>query len=197
MTKAKELQRKIDKANKRIKRLNENNLKPLILVQALNTLGAEKFSVKGKSAEERAKIEIILDRFLTSKLSTVKAARTADERQREIFNDLITKGLTEINAETLNTAYNYFGDTDFRQLMKEWTYEEVRAAIATLNKVGADINKQSVDRALFESISAVVERELIERGVVLTGDELTDYVQMGIDYGIDYAVSVWYNDTME
>lgn len=103
-----EVSRKASMANKRLKRLEKNNLTNLPAYKNwLDYKGGVKFSVKGKSHNELVAEMARLDRFINAKTSTVRGANKT-LKQIASSNNISYKKVGELNAKLSNffSLYN-------------------------------------------------------------------------------------------
>jgi hypothetical protein len=123
----KEVSRKASLANKRLKRLEKNNLTNLPAYQNfLNYKGGVKFSVKGKSHNELVAEMARLDHFINAKTSTVRGAN-ATLRQIASNTNVSFKRVGELNAK-LSKFFNLYSQVE----------QYLQSSLQIANAVGSD-----------------------------------------------------------
>lgn len=122
-----EVSRKASMANKRLKRLESNNLTNLPAYKNwLDYKGGVKFSVKGKSHNELVAEMARLDRFINAKTSTVRGANFT-LKQIASSNNISYKKVGELN----NKLSNFFR-------LYDKVNEYLDNSMALANAVGSD-----------------------------------------------------------
>ena len=177
-----EASRKVSMANKRLKRLEEQNLTMSPAYKKWIDEGGQKFGVRGKSKEE-LKLEVArLNKFLKMTTSTVKGTKQymkniASEvgiKQWGSFQSLNAqlKGFFEVSEkvrEYLRNAKEVAVSIDYKKI-----WEMVNEYAET---VGKDFN------SLNEDIVAIAEK-ILQANTYSKVDELTDeFMRAFIDFG--------------
>lgn len=122
-----EVSRKASMANKRLKRLESNNLTNLPAYKNwLDYKGGVKFSVKGKTHNELVAEMARLDRFINAKTSTVRGANST-LKQIASSNNISYKKVGELN----NKLSNFFR-------LYDKVNEYLDNSMALANAVGSD-----------------------------------------------------------
>lgn len=190
----------VAKANKRIERLEKEGLEPKILSFLKSAIDGDKIRIpRGKAFTQQAylKIKALTERFLGAATSKVKAAREGEQKHREQFHESIIKAFgEEIDKALEQRLYYAMGDIDIKKLRDEYTYEELLFAAEQLTNVNLKITTDLVDSVLQNNIGYVVADELEVRGIPTDGSTIRDYVDIGIQYGIDEAIKQYQLDQM-
>lgn len=134
----KEVSRMASMANKRIDRLERNNLTMLPAYQAWESNGAVKFSVKGKSYEETQAEYWRLKKFLDDRTSTVKQANNFLKEMAE-NTGIQYNGLEDLKAKSAK----FF---ELADLIKQYNQSINQSAQALdYQKIWKDINTYILD----------------------------------------------------
>lgn len=164
-----EILRKASMANKRLKRLEKNNLTDLPAYRNwLDYKGGVKFSVKGKSHNELVAEMARLDKFINAKTSTVRGANTT---LKEIANnvDISYKRVGELNTK-LKSFFDLYSKTQ----------EYLENSMQIANSIGSDMimdtisnyvkdNQEDLDEAgndyedMIEDISNLLGNKYMEQ----------------------------------
>ncbi len=141
----KEVSRMASMANKRLRRLERNDLTNLPAYQAWERNGSIKFSVKGKDYNQLQSEYWRLKNFLDARTSTV---REANKFLREMAED---------------TGIKYNGIADLKAKSKQF-FELADKIKEYYKKI--DETARAIDyRAIFEQINVMVEQGLAELGM--------------------------------
>lgn len=128
-----EVSRKASMANKRLKRLEKNNLTNLPAYRNwLDYKGGVKFSVKGKSHNELVAEMARLDHFINAKTSTVRGAN-ATLKQIASNTNISYKRVGELNAK-LSKFFDLYSKVE----------QYLRNSLQIANAVGSDTVMQVV-----------------------------------------------------
>lgn len=192
----------VSRANKRITALERAGLNPATLVYLQNALGDTRIHIpRGKKLTQQVyfKLKALTEHFLGTKTSLVKGAREAETEHRKKFHERVKRAFSgEVAKDVEDKLFSAIGDIDIKRLLENYVYEEVLTAMQDLRDVGISPTEDLIDRALQNNIEYVVADELAARGVPTDGSTLTDYVQLAIDRGIDFAVEQYQiNETDE
>ena len=134
----KEVSRMASMANKRIDRLERNNLTMLPAYQAWESNGAVRFSVKGKSYEETQAEYWRLKKFLDDRTSTVKQANNFLKEMAE-NTGIQYNGLEDLKAKSAK----FF---ELADLIKQYNQSINQSAQALdYQKIWKDINTYVLD----------------------------------------------------
>ena len=151
----KEVSRMASMANKRIDRLERNNLTMLPAYQAWEKNGSVRFSVKGKSYEETQAEYWILKKFLDDRTSTVKQA---NDFLREMAENT---GIQYNGLEDLKTKSAKF--FELADLIKQYNQSINQSAQALdYQKIWKDINTYVLDTDA-DLADAVSSEEQLEK----------------------------------
>lgn len=175
-----EVARKASMANKRLSRLEKNNLTNLPAYQNfLNYKGGVKFSVKGKSHNELVSEMARLDHFINSKTSTVRGAN-ATLKQIANNTNISYKRVGELNAK----LSKFF---DLYSKVEQYLHNSLQIANAvgsdTVMKVVSDYvrdQEQTIKlgmddyKDMVESISHVLTTRYLEQIEGQLTDDFTD-----------------------
>ncbi len=154
----KEVSRMASMANKRLHRLESNDLTNLPAYQAWERNGAIKFSVKGKDYNQLQSEYWRLKGFLDARTSTV---REANKFLREMAQD---------------TGIKYHGLSDLKAKSKQ--FFELADKIKEYYKKIDEAAKAIDYRAIFEQINVMVQQGMAELGAEeSTMDILDKYIQ--------------------
>lgn len=150
----KEVSRMASMANKRLRRLESNNLTDLPAYQTWEKHGSIKFSVKGKDYNQLQSEYWRLTNFLSARTSTVREAN---------------KFLREM-AE--NTGIKYNGLADLKAKSKQFfeLYDKVKEYYKKINETAEAIDY----RKIFNQINIMVENGLAELGAGMETLDLLD-----------------------
>lgn len=150
----KEVSRMASMANKRIDRLENNNLTMLPAYQAWEKNGAVRFSVKGKSYEETQAEYWRLKKFLDDRTSTVKQANSFLKEMAE-NTGIQYNGLDDLKAKSAK----FF---ELADLIKQYNQSINQSAQALdYQKIWKDINTYvlDTDADLAEAVSSEEQLE--------------------------------------
>lgn len=150
----KEVSRMASMANKRIDRLERNNLTMLPAYQAWESNGAVKFSVKGKSYEETQAEYWRLKKFLDDRTSTVKQANNFLKEMAE-NTGIKYNGLEDLKAKSAK----FF---ELADLIKQYNQSINQSAQALdYQKIWKDINTYvlETDADLADAVSSEEQLE--------------------------------------
>lgn len=151
----KEVSRMASMANKRIDRLERNNLTMLPAYQAWENNGAVKFSVKGKSYEETQAEYWRLKKFLDDRTSTVKQANNFLKEMAE-NTGIQYNGLEDLKAKSAK----FF---ELADLIKQYNQSINQSAQALdYQKIWKDINTYVLDTDA-DLADAVSSEEQLEK----------------------------------
>ena len=151
----KEVSRMASMANKRIDRLERNNLTMLPAYQAWEKNGSVRFSVKGKSYEETQAEYWRLKKFLDDRTSTVKQA---NDFLREMAENT---GIQYNGLEDLKTKSAKF--FELADLIKQYNQSINQSAQALdYQKIWKDINTYVLDTDA-DLADAVISEEQLEK----------------------------------
>lgn len=151
----KEVSRMASMANKRIDRLERNNLTMLPAYQAWESNGAVKFSVKGKSYEETQAEYWRLKKFLDDRTSTVKQANNFLKEMAE-NTGIQYNGLEDLKAKSAK----FF---ELADLIKQYNQSINQSAQALdYQKIWKDINTYVLDTDA-DLADAVSSEEQLEK----------------------------------
>lgn len=151
----KEVSRMASMANKRIDRLERNNLTMLPAYQAWESNGAVRFSVKGKSYEETQAEYWRLKKFLDDRTSTVKQANNFLREMAE------NTGIQYNGLEDLKTKSAKF--FELADLIKQYNQSINQSAQALdYQKIWKDINTYILDTDA-DLADAVSSEEQLEK----------------------------------
>lgn len=151
----KEVSRMASMANKRIDRLERNNLTMLPAYQAWESNGAVKFSVKGKSYEETQAEYWRLKKFLDDRTSTVKQANSFLKEMAE-NTGIQYNGLEDLKAKSAK----FF---ELADLIKQYNQSINQSAQALdYQKIWKDINTYVLDTDA-DLADAVSSEEQLEK----------------------------------
>ena len=151
----KEVSRMASMANKRIDRLEKNNLTMLPAYQAWESNGAVKFSVKGKSYEETQAEYWRLKKFLDDRTSTVKQANNFLKEMAE-NTGIQYNGLEDLKAKSAK----FF---ELADLIKQYNQSINQSAQALdYQKIWKDINTYVLDTDA-DLADAVSSEEQLEK----------------------------------
>ena len=175
-----EVSRKASMANKRLKRLEKNNLTNLPAYRNwLDYKGGVKFSVKGKSHNELVAEMARLDHFINAKTSTVRGAN-ATLKQIASSTNISYKRVGELNAK-LSKFFDLYSKVE----------QYLRNSLQIANAVGSDTVMQVVSdyvkdqeqtiqagmndyKDMVESISKVLSTKYLEQVEDDFADDFTD-----------------------
>lgn len=176
----KEVSRKASMANKRLKRLEKNNLTKLPAYQQwLDYNGGVKFSVAGKDYNELQKELSRVNRFIDSKTSLVRQANS-------LLKDVAEKtGITYNSVKELpqKTARFFELSSKVEQYLRN---VEGSASAIGYHKIWEVINEYVED----ESID-LADSKLDMEGVLDELVNLTSYNQLHLEGGGDYSITGW------
>lgn len=148
----KSLRAKVSKANKRVDRLEKNGMEGMPAYRQFQDLkGGKRFSSAGNDVEELKKENERLDKFLKSKTSTVRGAKS-------VMKDM---------AERHNIPYK--SKKDLLKATKQY-FELYSKAGQYLKNKGAYYAMDS--EQVFENVSEYVEQEAIDLGVDVDVNEI-------------------------
>lgn len=151
----KEVSRMASMANKRIDRLERNNLTMLPAYQAWESNGAVKFSVKGKSYEETQAEYWRLKKFLDDRTSTVKQANNFLKEMAE-NTGIQYNGLEDLKAKSAK----FF---ELADLIKQYNQSINQSAQALdYQKIWKDINTYVLETDA-DLANAVSSEEQLEK----------------------------------
>ena len=151
----KEVSRMASMANKRIDRLERNNLTMLPAYQAWESNGAVRFSVKGKSYEETQAEYWRLKKFLDDRTSTVKQANNFLKEMAE-NTGIQYNGLEDLKAKSAK----FF---ELADLIKQYNQSINQSAQALdYQKIWKDINTYVLDTDT-DLADAVSSEEQLEK----------------------------------
>lgn len=153
----KEVSKMASAANKRLKRLERNELTDLPAYKAWQENGAIKFSVKGKSHEELQKEFWRLKNFLDNKTSTVRGAN---------------KFLKEMAQ---NTGIKYNGIADLKTKSKQFfeLAERIKEYYKSANQNALALDYQKI----WTQINTQIKQGIIDLGIVQDTEEvLSKYI---------------------
>lgn len=151
----KEVSRMASMANKRIDRLERNNLTMLPAYQAWESNGSIRFSVKGKSYEETQAEYWRLKKFLDDRTSTVKQANDFLKEMAE-NTGIQYNGLEDLKAKSAK----FF---ELADLIKQYNQSINQSAQALdYQKIWQDINTYVLDTDA-DLAAAVSSEEQLER----------------------------------
>nr|DAH84501.1 MAG TPA: hypothetical protein [Caudoviricetes sp.] len=151
----KEVSRMASMANKRIDRLERNNLTMLPAYQAWESNGAVRFSVKGKSYEETQAEYWRLKKFLDDRTSTVKQANNFLKEMAE-NTGIQYNGLEDLKAKSAK----FF---ELADLIKQYNQSINQSAQALdYQKIWKDINTYVLDTDA-DLADAVSSEEQLEK----------------------------------
>ena len=151
----KEVSRMASMANKRIDRLEHNNLTMLPAYQAWESNGAVRFSVKGKSYEETQAEYWRLKKFLDDRTSTVKQANNFLKEMAE-NTGIQYNGLEDLKAKSAK----FF---ELADLIKQYNQSINQSAQALdYQKIWKDINTYVLDTDT-DLADAVSSEEQLEK----------------------------------
>lgn len=148
----KEVSRMASMANKRLRRLESNDLTNLPAYQAWERNGSIKFSVKGKDYNQLQSEYWRLKGFLDARTSTV---REANKFLREMAED---------------TGIKYHGLADLKEKSKQ--FFELADKIKEYYKKIDETAKAIDYRAIFEQINVMVEQGMAELGAEESTEEI-------------------------
>lgn len=175
-----EVSRKASMANKRLKRLEKNNLTNLPAYRNwLDYKGGVKFSVKGKSHNELVAEMARLDHFINAKTSTVRGAN-ATLKQIASNTNISYKRVGELNSK-LSKFFDLYSKVE----------QYLRNSLQIANAVGSDTVMQVVSdyvrdqeqtikagmndyKDMVESISKVLATKYLEQVEDDFADDFTD-----------------------
>jgi len=175
-----EVSRKASMANKRLKRLEKNDLTNLPAYRNwLDYKGGVKFSVKGKSHNELVAEMARLDHFINAKTSTVRGANTT-LKQIASSTNISYKRVGELNVK-LSKFFNLYNKVD----------QYLKNSLQIANAVGSDTVMQVVSdyvkdqeqtiqagmtdyNDMVESIAQVLSTKYIEQAENDFADDFTD-----------------------
>ena len=175
-----EVSRKASMANKRLKRLEKNNLTNLPAYKNwLDYKGGVKFSVKGKSHNELVAEMARLDHFINAKTSTVRGAN-ATLKQIASSTNISYKRVGELNAK-LSKFFDLYSKVE----------QYLQNSLQIANAVGSDTVMQVVSdyvkdqeqtikagmndyKDMVESISKVLATKYVEQVENDFADDFTD-----------------------
>lgn len=190
-----ELRRKVKTVNQRIARLEKAGLDNTVLTNFQNTIGKRVKIKRNPTLEDVIRLEMIVDKFLSMKSSTVKGAREGERIRRERFGNLVFTTLGETDRDLIDILYQYMGDLDLRSLMRDYIYKEVVNAARELIKYDIEPTKNRVESNIEKGIDFVVKEVLKENGVTDTKYNYLDfYVGIALDYGINAAIEQYKYD---
>ena len=151
----KEVSRMASMANKRIDRLERNNLTMLPAYQAWEKNGSVRFSVKGKSYEETQAEYWRLKKFLDDRTSTVKQANDFLKQMAE-NTGIQYNGLEDLKAKSAK----FF---ELADLIKQYNQSINQSAQALdYQKIWKDINTCVLDTDA-DLADAVISEEQLEK----------------------------------
>lgn len=151
----KEVSRMASMANKRIDRLERNNLTMLPAYQAWESNGSVRFSVKGKSYEETQAEYWRLKKFLDDRTSTVKQANDFLKEMAE-NTGIQYNGLEDLKAKSAK----FF---ELADLIKQYNQSINQSAQALdYQKIWKDINTYILDTDA-DLAEAMSSEELLEK----------------------------------
>lgn len=175
-----EARRLVSMANKRLRRLEEQNLINSPAYKKWVEDGAQKFSVKGKSMEELKQEVARMNDFLNKQTSTVKGAKqyfknVAREVGIKKFDDF-----TDLQ-EKLNTFF------EITAKVKEYLYNS--------KEIGVAIGYQKIWEVVSDYVEEVEdELELTEEDVL----EMTEKIAESVGYNeVDRMLDKWMDDLFE
>ena len=175
-----EVSRKASMANKRLRRLEKNNLTNLPAYRNwLDYKGGVKFSVKGKSHNELVAEMARLDHFINAKTSTVRGAN-ATLKQIASNTNISYKRVGELNAK-LSEFFDLYSKVE----------QYLQNSLQIANAVGSDTVMQVVSdyvrdqeqtikagmndyKDMVESISKVLSTKYLEQAENDFADDFTD-----------------------
>lgn len=176
----KEVSRKASMANKRLKRLEKNNLTNLPAYQQwLDYNGGVKFSVAGKDYNELQKELARVNRFIDSKTSLVRQSNA-------LLKEVAEKtGITYNSVKELpqKTARFFELASKVEQYLRN---VEGSASAIGYHKIWEVINEYVED----ESID-LADSKLDMEGVLDELVNLTSYNQLHLEGGGDYSITKW------
>lgn len=175
-----EVARKASMANKRLSRLEKNNLTNLPAYQNfLNYKGGVKFSVKGKSHNELVSEMARLDHFINSKTSTVRGAN-ATLKQIANNTNISYKRVGELNAK-LSNFFNLYSKVEqylhnSLQIANAVGSDAVMKVVSDYVRDQEQTIKSGMDdyKDMVESISHVLSTRYLEQIEGQLADDFTD-----------------------
>ena len=178
-----------NRANRRIKTLESAGLEPRILTNIKSALGADRFKSVSqiKSKTEFLNLSNLLNRFLSAKTSVIKGARTEETERRANFESMLKETLGQLPPpDVINATYRYMQDTDIRDLLNYYAYEEVQFAVASIVDKGItptrDLAQQALDNGIESVIFDVLADDIPITVNIDLGGEIHNY-----SYYVDYA----------
>lgn len=166
-----EILRKASMANKRLKRLEKNDLTDLPAYRNwLDYKGGVKFSVKGKSHNELVAEMARLDKFINAKTSTVRGANTT---LKEIANNV---GISYKRVGELNTKLKSFFD------LYSKTQEYLENSMQIANSIGSDTIMDTISNYVKDNQEDLDEaggdyEDMVEDISKLLGNKYMEQVQ--------------------
>ena len=155
----KEVSRKASLANKRLARLEKNNLEDSPAYKKFMESGGNKFSIRGKTGTELSKELIKIDNFINMKTSTVKGLN-------KVLRDTADRvGVTYKDMKQLQAYSSRF----FELYNKSLQY------LDTVEKMGHAFDSTEI----METVKQVVEQEKID--LVESGQAIDEMVQRVTD----------------
>ena len=155
----KEVSRKASLANKRLARLEKNNLQDSPAYKKFMESGGKKFSIRGKTGSELSKELIKIDNFINMKTSTVKGLN-------KVLKDTADRvGVTYKDMKQLQAYSSKF----FELYNKSLQY------LDTVEKMGHAFDSTEI----METVKQVVEQEKID--LVESGQAIDEMVQRVTD----------------
>ena len=181
----KEVSRMASMANKRIDRLERNNLTMLPAYQAWEKNGSVRFSVKGKSYEETQAEYWRLKKFLDDRTSTVKQAndflREMAENTGIQYNgleDLKTKSAKFFELADLIKQYNQSINQSAQALDYQKIWKDINTYILDTDADLADaVSSEEQLEKFLEYMNAVQPVEDNQEGFSL-GEENWDFIEL-------------------
>lgn len=161
-----ELHRKIARANGRLLRLERAGIYNTVYTITTNTLGAARFALgRAATEQERKRIELMVDVFLSDETSTVRGALKDIERKRKQFGDTLNHYIGDISPDVIERTYYSFGDIDVKSLVNDYLYEEIVAVFNDLEDMGIKPTTSNLARGIDNGVDTVIVEELEALGV--------------------------------
>ena len=175
-----EARRLVSMANKRLKRLEEQNLLNSPAYKKWVEDGGQKFSVKGKSTEEVRQEIARMNDFLNKQTSTVKGAK---EYFKNVAKEVGIKSFDDFTD--LQRKLNTFFETTAK--IKEYLYNS--------KEMGVAIGYQKIWEVVSDYVEEVGhELELTEETVL----EMTEKIVESVGYSeMDRILDEWLDDLFE
>lgn len=181
----KEVSRMASMANKRIDRLERNNLTMLPAYQAWEQNGSIRFSVKGKSYEETQAEYWRLKKFLDDRTSTVKQAndflREMAENTGIQYNgleDLKTKSAKFFELADLIKQYNQSINQSAQALDYQKIWQDINTYVLDTDAdLAAAVSSEEQLEKFLEYMNAVQPVEDNKEGFSL-GEENWDFIEL-------------------